>query len=291
MTRRLTLPLIVLLFAGAFLTACSRQNSTDNNNPAPSTAPAGSVLEGKLLLTGSSTAAPLMAEIAKRYQLVHPNVKISIEMGGAERGIKDARDGIADIGMVSRLVTDNDRYLKGFPVARDGAGLITHKSNPVTTLTSSQISDIFRGRIKNWKKVGGFDTPIMVIKREEGRGTVVMFMHHFGMTYSEMKAVKILGENAEVIEAVAAHSNAISLMSVIVAENEIRAQVPIKLVSVDGVAATHASILSGDYPLARPLTLVTRGLPSGLAKNLIEFSLAPQVADIIEKMGFVPYQE
>ena len=291
MTRLLIPTLFVIFFIAGSLTACNRQHATDDSNGASSTAPTGSVKEERLLLTGSSTTAPLMTQIAKRYQLLHPNVNITIEMGGAERGINDARNGAADIGMVSRLVTDEDVYLKGFPVARDGAGLIIHKSNPVTSLTSSQISDIFRGRIRNWKKVGGADAPIMVIKREEGRGTVVLFMHHFKMTYTDMKSEQVLGENADVIDAVAAHSNAISLMSVIVAENQIRTHVPIKILSIDGIAATQANIFSGDYPLARPLTLVTRGLPHGLAKNLIEYSLSPQVADIIEEMGFVPYQE
>ncbi|MEB0011132.1 phosphate ABC transporter substrate-binding protein [Glaciimonas sp. Cout2] len=290
MTRLFIPTLLMIFFITVFLTACNRQNATDDSG-ANGTAPAGSVLKGHLLITGSSTTAPLMAQIVKRYQLLHPNVNIRIEMGGAERGITDTRNGIADIGMVSRLVTDEDVYLKGFPVARDGAGLIIHKSNPVTSLTSSQITDIFRGRIKNWKKVGGVDAPIMVINREEGRGTVVLFMHHFKMNYSEMKAEQVLGENADVIDAVAASSNAISLMSVIVAEDQIRGSVPIKILSVDGIAATQANIFSGDYPLTRPLMLVTRGLPQGLAKKLIEYSLSPQVADIIDKMGFVPYQE
>lgn len=284
--------LTALVFvAAASLVACNRQEPTDDHSVAFGTSSTGSALEGQLLLTGSSTTAPLMSQIAKRYQLLHPNIKIRIELGGAMRGINDARNGAADIGMVSRLVTDEDYDVKGFPVARDGAGFIVHKSNPVTSLTSSQISDIFRGRIKNWSKVGGADAPIRVIKREEGRGTVALFMHHFKMTYSEMKAEQILGENADVIDAVATNSNAISLMSVIVAENQIRTRVPIKVLSIDGIAATRANILSGDYPFTRPLTLVTRGLPHGLAKDLIAYSLSPQIADIIENMGFVPYQE
>ena len=93
------------------------------------------------------------------------------------------------------------------------------------------------------------------------------------------------------IDAVAAEPNAISIMSVVAAESKAKAYGSIKLVSLDGVAATRANILTGNYPLARPLTLVTRGLPRGLAENFIEYSLSPQVIDIVEHMGFVPYQE
>ena len=95
----------------------------------------------------------------------------------------------------------------------------------------------------------------------------------------------------KVIGAVAAEPNAVSIMSVIVAQNKQKAGGSIKLVALDGVEATRANILTGNYPLSRPLTLVTRGLPTDLAKSFIEYSLSAQVIDIIERTGFVPYQE
>jgi phosphate transport system substrate-binding protein len=278
---------IALLLACALLTACNRKNATDHENAAPD----GSAMEGRLHLTGSSTAAPLMAEIARRFQTLHPKVAINIEMGGSARGISDVRDGKADIGMVSRVVADKEQDLKGFPVARDGLGLLVHKDNPVTTLTATQVTGIFTGRIKNWGKVGGANAPIVVINRDEGRGFIELFTAYFKIKYSEMKRQTILGDNSPVFDAVAARPNAISLVSVVAAENQAKAGVPVKLVALDGVAATRSNILSGNYPLARPLTLVTRGLPAGLVEDFIEFSLSPQAVDIIETMGFVPYLE
>ncbi|PUA20213.1 phosphate ABC transporter substrate-binding protein [Glaciimonas sp. PCH181] len=283
-------PTLAALLACISLASCD-DHSTDNRNDKAATVPAAAVMANHLKLTGASTTAALMKPIVERYQALHPEVSITIEMGGAERGVNDARNNMANIGMVSRLITDKDQDIKGFPVARDGAGLLVHKDNPVTSLSSAQIVAIFTGRIVNWKTVGGRDAPIIVIKREEGRGTVVLFMHYFKLTYADIKARAVLGENSAVIAAVVAQPNAISLMSVIVAEQDSRNGVPIKLIALDGIAATHGNILSGDYPLARPLTLVTRGLPEGLSKNFIAYSLSPQVADIVEKLGFVPYQE
>ena len=270
----------------ASLASCQSENASDQ-----AALPASAEIRGKLLLTGSNTIAPLMAEIAQRFQLLHPKVAINIEMGGSARGVSDARDGQSDIGMVSRVLTDKEQDLKGFPVARDGVGLIVHIDNPVTTLGAAQISDIFSGRIKNWNKVGGKNAPISVINRENGRGIVELFTQHFKITYGAIQAQAVVGDNALAIKAMTARPNAISMMSVIVAEGYIKAGVPIKLVALDGVAATRSNILTGNYPLARPLTLVTPMLPRGLAKSFIEYSLSSQVVDIVEKLGFVPYEE
>jgi phosphate transport system substrate-binding protein len=285
--KRKKTPLALILIC-ILLASCNRDSATGDEK---TSAPANSGIEGKLHLTGSSITAPLISEIAKRYQALHPKVEIEVEMGGSARGLSDARNGNADIGMVSRVMTDKEQDVKGFPIARDGLGLVVNKDNPVTTLTEAQISDIFTGRIKNWSKVGGRSTPIILINREDGRGSVDLFTQHFKLAYSEIPAQAVIGDNALVIDAVAAQPNAISYMSVITAESNAKAGGSVKLISLDGIAATRANILTGNYPLARPLTLVTRGLPRGLAESFIEYSLSAQVVDIVENMGFVPYQE
>jgi phosphate transport system substrate-binding protein len=281
----------MLMLACILLAACNRE-SASSGDPLASPAPASAEIAGALHLTGSSTNAPLMLEIAHRFQALHPKVEIKIEMGGSALGIRDIRDGKTDIGMVSRVMTEQEQDLRGFPIARDGIGMMVHRDNPVTTLTSAQIVDIFTGRIKNWRQVGGRNEAIVVIGREDGRGSIELFKQHFKLKYSDIKSQIILGaDNSIVIDAVAAQPDSIAIMSVIAAENQEKAGGLIKLVAIDGVAATRANILTGNYALSRPLSLVTRELPSGLRKTFIEYSLSPQVVDIIENVGFVPYQE
>ncbi|MDB5989370.1 MAG: transporter substrate-binding protein [Herbaspirillum sp.] len=281
---------LMLILACILLAACDRESAS--NDVQASSASTGTDIAGTLHLSGSSTGEPLIMQIANRYRTLHPKVNIKIEMGGSARGIIDVRDGKTDIGMVSRVMTDQEQDLKGFPIARDGIGLMVHRNNPVTTLTSAQVTDIFTGRIKNWREVGGRNAPIMVINREDGRGSIELFKEHFRLRYSDIQSQIVLGaDNPTVIDAVATRPDAISLMSVVEADNKEKAGGLIKLVALDGVAATRANILSGNYPLSRPLSLVTRELPTGLLKNFIEYSLSSQVIDIIENVGFVPYQE
>ena len=68
----------------------------------------------KLVLTGSSTVAPLAAEIGKRFESLHSNVRVDVQTGGSSRGVSDARAGLADIGMASRALKDDEKDLLEF---------------------------------------------------------------------------------------------------------------------------------------------------------------------------------
>ncbi|MEK7771939.1 MAG: substrate-binding domain-containing protein, partial [Pseudomonadota bacterium] len=108
----------------------------------------------RLVLTGSSTIAPLAGEIARRFESLHPGVRIDVQTGGSSRGIHDVRKGIAAIGMVSRALKADEADLQAFAIAQDGISIIVHAGNPVITLNRKQIADIYTGRITHWNAVG-----------------------------------------------------------------------------------------------------------------------------------------
>ncbi|MBN3885035.1 MAG: substrate-binding domain-containing protein [Nostoc sp. JL34] len=99
-------------------------------------------LQGKLVLTGSSTVAPLAAEIGKRFESEHPDVRVDVQTGGSSRGIADARTGVANIGMASRSLKEEEKDLQAFAIARDGIGIILHKENSIKSLSNQQVIDI-----------------------------------------------------------------------------------------------------------------------------------------------------
>lgn len=98
----------------------------------------------KLTLTGSSTVAPLASEIAKKFEAEHPGVRIDVQTGGSSRGLADAAQGLADLGMVSRALKDDETdKFKSYAIAVDGIGIILESSNPVPNLSDRQIVDIY----------------------------------------------------------------------------------------------------------------------------------------------------
>ena len=246
---------------------------------------------GKLLITGSSTMAPMVTEMARRFEALYAGVKVEVRSGGSGRGISDLRAGTSDIGMVSRPLLDSERDLFAFPIARDGVALIVHRDNPVRGLTAQQVIGIFTGKITNWKALGGRDAAVTPIWRAKGQGSVELLLEHLNFSYADVRAHATIVENEAVIRAVEANPNAIAPASLGNSESKAQAGARIKLLAFSGTAASSRTIRNGSYALARPLALVTRRLPDGLGKRFIDFALSGHVADLFAKYDFVPYLE
>lgn len=243
--------------------------------------------DNHLSLTGSSTMAPLVLEIAKRYERQHPGVRIDVQTGGSSRGIVDARTGLADIGMVSRALKASEKDLTSYPIAMDGIGIILHKSNPLNHLTERQITAIYTGQIGNWQEVGGPDLPVTVVHKAEGRSTLELFLQHFGLKNRQVKAQVIIGDNQQGIKTVSASRGAIGYVSIGTAEYEEHQGTPIKRLAIAGQPATVRAVAEGSYPLTRPLNLVVKGRPGDLAQDFIRFAQSAEVADLIAAQFFV----
>jgi phosphate transport system substrate-binding protein len=249
---------------------------------------AADTLSGKLVITGSSTLAPLIGEIGKRFESLYPKVRVDVQTGGSSRGVADARRGLADIGMVSRAMKDEEKDLYAFPVARDGVGIILHKENPIQALTDEQVIAIYAGKITNWKEVGGKDAPITVVNKAEGRSTLEVFLHYFKLKNVDVKAQVVIGDNEQGVKSLAGNRHAIGYVSIGTAEYDESQGVPVKLLPVGGIAASTENVRNGTFPLSRPLHVVTRTLPTGLAKAFIEYAQSKAVHDIIQQQYFVP---
>ena len=233
----------------------------------------------------------MIAAAGKRFSTIHPGVQIEVQAGGSGRGIDDMMKGKADIGMASRALKDKESGLFIFAIARDGVCLVVHKNNPVGSLTKRQVFDIYSGKVNNWSRVGGKDAPIAPINTKVGFGAVELFTHYFDIRYADIKAQIVAGSNLERVKALIENPNAIAYVSVGAAQHEADMGAPIKLLPIDGVAATTKNIRIGHFPISRPLLLLTKELPTGLVKEFINFSLSSQITDIVLQHDFVPYPD
>lgn len=263
------------------LTACGGGNAPSSSSSATG---------GKLVITGSSTVAPLVLEIAKRYEALNPGVRIDVQTGGSSRGIADARSGLADIGMASRALKAEESDLVGNAIARDGISLILHADNPVQSLDEAQVAAIYTGQITNWKDVGGRDAPISVINKAEGRSTLELFLQHFKLKTETIRASVVIGDNEQGIKTLVGNPDGIAYVSIGAAEYAATHGTPIKLLAMSGVAASTESVREGRFPLSRPLTLVTKTQPTGLSAAFIDYSRSAAVHDLLQQLYFVPLE-
>lgn len=241
----------------------------------------------RLVITGSSTVAPLVAEIGKRFE-AETGVRVDVQTGGSSRGLADARQGLADLGMVSRALQPGEVYVTSFTVARDGIGLVVHRDNPIAELSDEEVVAVFTGEIVRWSELGGADVPITVVHKAEGRSTLEVFLEHFGIDNREVRPSVVIGDNEQGIKTVAGNPGAVGYVSIGAAEHARDRGVPIRLLPLGGVAATTETVRDGRFPLARPLNLVSRDEPGELARRFVDFARSPAVHDLVRDLSFVP---
>lgn len=241
-----------------------------------------------LVLTGSSTVAPLAGELAARYEAQHPGVRIDVQSGGSGRGIADTRKGTADIGMASRTLAPDEQDLTAHTIANDGIALIVHASNPLGALTTEQVRAIYLGQVDDWSALGGAPGPITVVHKAEGRATLAVFLAHMGLSNKAVEADVVAGENEHAIKTVAGTPGAVGYVSIGTAQVDIAAGVAIRVVALDGVLPSAATLKAGTYPMTRPLNLLTKGAPSARAQSFLDFALAPEQHDLILRESFLP---
>ncbi len=251
---------------------------------------------------GSDTIVNLALAWAEAYQQQRPDVRISVTGGGSGTGIAALINGTADIANASRAMKDEERQAaeaNGIPpfeieIARDAIAVVVHPSNPVETLTLQQISDMFSGNIVNWKDVGGEDRPIVLLSRETNSGTHVFFLETVLRLGDKNNKVlfspnTLLLPSSEGITAeIRQNPNAIGYDGLGYVTDDVKTIAVAGGPGADYVQPSIESVDAGTYPIARPLFMYTRGEPTGLIKEYIDWILGPAGQAIVTQLGFVP---
>jgi len=241
-----------------------------------------------LTLTGSSTVAPPLADIAADFEAAHDGVRVDVQTGGSSRGLADVRRGTADLGMASRELRAEESDLSAHVISRDGISLLVHASNPLQSLSVDDVGRLFRGEVTNWRELTNFDAPVTIVHKGDGRATQDVFLAYFRLQSRDIKAHLIVGENQQGIRSVAGNPGAIGYVSIGAALHEMAQGTAIRTVSIDGISPTAEAVAQGDYPLTRNLYIVSDGPLEGLAADFVQFVRSPQGQQRLREHFFVP---
>ena len=125
-----------------------------------------------------------MDVLAEEYNKTHADNYIAVQGIGSTAGITMVNKGVSDLGMSSRRLTDQEQTddLTVKPIAYDGLAVVVNRSNGLANITREQLFDIYKGKITNWKEIGGADQPIAVVTREASSGSRYSFESLMGLT-------------------------------------------------------------------------------------------------------------
>lgn len=105
-------------------------------------------LKGKLTITGSSSLSSIVEKLAENYEKLNKNVEVEVLSNESLTGLKNVKDNVVDIAMISNKLQDENLSSEIFAI--DGIAIIVNKDNTqINDLTMEQLRDIYRGEIKN----------------------------------------------------------------------------------------------------------------------------------------------
>ena len=246
---------------------------------------------GNIVIKGSTTVLPIAQKVAEAYMKQNPGINISISGGGSGNGIKALIDGSTDIADSSRFIKGKEVKLaikKGaypvpFAVAYDCIVPVVHPSNPIVNITMAQLKDIYMGKIKNWKEIGGPDRPVVVISRDTSSGTYEVWHKKVMKKKRVYPGALLQASNGAVSQAVAKNKNAIGYIGIGYLSKDV------KPLMVNRIVGSAATTLNGTYPISRPLFMFTPGWPQGDVLKFINFVINPNKGQkYVAEAGFVP---
>jgi len=252
---------------------------------------ANMVWAGSIVIKGSTTVLPIAQKTAEVYMKQNPGVKISISGGGSGNGMKALIDVSTDIADSSRFIKGKEVSLavkKGiypvpFAVAYDCIVPVVHPTNSIVNITMAQLKDIYMGKVKNWKEIGGPDQPVVVISRDTSSGTYEVWHKKVMKKERVYPGALLQASNGAVSQAVAKNKNAIGYIGLGYLNKDVKG------LMVDRITGSAETTLNGTYPISRPLFMFTPGWPKGDVLNFINFVINPEKGQkYVAEAGYVP---
>ena len=263
--------LALILFIPLFLTGCSQNRE-------------------KITIVGSSALQPLIEQAGNDYHLAHMSSNIVVQGGGSGTGLSQVQAGAVEVG-TSDVYAETQKgidakKLEDFPVAVVGIVPIANKGVGVKNLSPKQLSDIFTGKITNWRQVGGKNQSIIVINRSRGSGTRSTF-EDLILKGKDAVNSQEQDSNGTVKKIVNSTPGTISYISFPYANDQ-----NIQKISINHVQPENKNIPTNKWPLWSYEHMYTKGKPNKATAAFIKYVLSKKVQkDLVPKIGYISVHE
>lgn len=250
-------------------------------------------VDGSITAAGSTALQPLVDAAGKAYAAGCAKSTISVQGGGSGTGLTQVLQGAVQIGdsdvtAEAKLKPEEASQLVDHVVAKQGWVMVVNPGvTGVTSLTTQQATDIWTGKVTNWKDVGGNDQAVVLILRPASSGTRATFKK-IVLGGKDEAAGQALTEdsNGAVTTAVAQTPGATSVIGFAYYQAN---QGKVTALGLDGVQGSVATMKDGTYKLSAQGHMYSKGQPDGLTKSFLDYMLSDQVQNtLIPSLSYAP---
>jgi phosphate transport system substrate-binding protein len=255
------------------------------------------VWAGNITVKGSDTLLILAQKWAEVYMGSHADVKISVTGGGSGTGFAALQNQTTDLCDASRKAKAAEiaSCIKAFnarpteyKVALDGLSVYVNAENTLTELTVNQVGDIFTGKIKNWKEVGGPDAPITIYSRENSSGSYEFFKEHVLKGHDFAASAQTMPGTAAILQAVSKDKGGIGYGGAAYGAGAKHLAIK-KDENSPAIEPTEETILKGTYPIWRYLYVyVNPALDKGDIGAYLNWIRSDAGQKIVKDVGYFP---
>ena len=193
-----------LILSAVFSSGCADQKKAAPKNP------------NEIVLKGSESEMKLISFLTGEYQKSHKGITMNLSGGGSAIGIRALIQGETGIANCSRKFSSdelsqakaNDVNPVPVIIAMDAVVIITHPKVGIDSLSLSQLTDLFSGKIKNWKELGGENLPVVIYSRNENSGTYHFLLDHLRID-AYPAGTHVEPDNVEIVKAVSQQPGAL----------------------------------------------------------------------------------
>ncbi|MEK3887947.1 phosphate ABC transporter substrate-binding protein [Bacillus sp. FSL K6-3431] len=243
-------------------------------------------ISGSITAVGSSALQPLVEAASQQFSTENAEAVINVQGGGSGTGLSKISEGAVDIGNSDIFAEEkggiDTAKLVDHKVAVVGMGPVVHPEVDVKDITQEQLIDIFTGKVKNWKEVGGADQEVIVINRAQGSGTRATF-EQFGLNGAEATEAQEQDSSGTVRKIVSETPGAISYLAFSYFDDSIVA------LTIDGNEPTQANVETNDWKIWAYQHMYTNGEPTGLTKAFLDYMLTAEVQEeLVPQLDYLP---
>ena len=269
----------LILTVGCLMPACGDNPSA----PEPNT----------LVIPGSGACETVLTQLAQAFNKAHPGYTVIIPKStGSSGGIRSVEEGAYPMGRVARHLKASEQGadLKILPFASDAVVFAVGEAVKIKSLSSDQLADIFKGKVKNWNELGGPDFSIRVLARQADETSLEIirkFLPSF-RTLDITADAKIAYHDYQMVDLLKKYSGGIGFLTFGSLSDPVSS---IRVLALDGILPAPDNLSSGSYPLKLSLGFVyKKDQLNGLSSKFLNFVFSDAGRGIIKHLGLFPVE-